>query len=203
VPWAHQNGGNFLGLNTSGDQTMSDSSSITRYGYSLLASESSHNRIKNKLYFPLYIFISSHYRPIFFTIPIQTIPCINRSACKRHRIIGASDVTSEADVDAVVKSRLHMNTRESDPTLRAIELFSSYMSLLRVNGLEWMIKDTPKKCVAHVLDALRPEALQQRITADLDFSHVNLKKDFFAFQNMFVLEQSSAIDTSLPLCPSR
>jgi hypothetical protein len=63
-----------------------------------------------------------------------------------------------------------------------IELFSSYMSLLRVNGLEWMIKDTPKKCVAHVLDALRPEALQQRITADLGFSHVKLKKDFFAFQ---------------------
>jgi hypothetical protein len=53
------------------------------------------------------------------------------------------EVASEAAVDSLVKGKLRMNLKEIDPVLRIMELFSSYVTLLRNNGVEWMLSENP------------------------------------------------------------
>jgi hypothetical protein len=52
-------------------------------------------------------------------------------------------VASEAAVDSLVKGKRRMNLKEIDPVLRIMELFSSYVTLLRNNVVEWMLSENP------------------------------------------------------------
>jgi hypothetical protein len=78
-----------------------------------------------------------------------------------------AELVSEADIDALAKGKVRMNLKERDSSSRTLELFSSYLSVLRTNGLEWLVFEHPKKCVAQMVEALRPEQLQARIMSDL------------------------------------
>lgn len=61
------------------------------------------------------------------------------------------------------------------------DLFTSYHILLSRNGLKWLIEDTPEVAVDHVLSAIRPQSLHDRLAADLYFAKYELRKDFQGF----------------------
>lgn len=61
-------------------------------------------------------------------------------------------------------------------------LFAKYITLLRRNGLSWVIEENLKIAVKHVCDAIQPKLLRKRLESDLGFSHVTLRKDFKAFR---------------------
>jgi hypothetical protein len=91
------------------------------------------------------------------------------------------DGFSAAQVLTLVSKRLRINMSEKDLEQRIVMLFTDYSSLLRMHGLSWLIKEHPKVAVWHIVDALKPNALQARIRGDLDFAHAHLKKDFLLF----------------------
>lgn len=64
-------------------------------------------------------------------------------------------------------------------TARMQDLFARYRNILRRNGLNWIIHQ--KVAVGHVLSAMQPSVLKDRLTSDLSFSHHHLKKDFKGF----------------------
>lgn len=60
-------------------------------------------------------------------------------------------------------------------------MFISYHSLLRRQGLSWFKKDNEKVAGYHVLSVILPESLQLRLESDLDLSHHHLRKAFKGF----------------------
>jgi hypothetical protein len=60
-------------------------------------------------------------------------------------------------------------------------LIAKNTSLLRANGLTWLLERHAMLAVNHIIDALRPRALQQRIKRDLELRFVSLKEDWHGF----------------------
>ena len=74
-----------------------------------------------------------------------------------------------------------MDIANRSATSRMKSLFIQYHSLLAKQGLSWIISDNQKLAVSHVLSAIGPNYLKERLESDLNFSHYNLKKDFNGF----------------------
>jgi RNase H-like domain found in reverse transcriptase/Reverse transcriptase (RNA-dependent DNA polymerase)/Integrase core domain/Integrase zinc binding domain/Chromo (CHRromatin Organisation MOdifier) domain len=91
------------------------------------------------------------------------------------------DTLSLSSVKTIIGKQLRINMAEKDTEQRVVILFADYTSLLRANGITWIIKQNPKVAVGHIVDALAPKMLQKRVREDLEFSHCELKKDFLAF----------------------
>ena len=53
--------------------------------------------------------------------------------------------------------------------------------ILAKNGLTWFLEKNQKLAVSHVLSAVKPQTLKDRLESDLEFSHHQLKKDFKSF----------------------
>lgn len=53
--------------------------------------------------------------------------------------------------------------------------------MLPLNGLKWLIEGNPNVAVEHVLSAIRPKSLRDRLTSDLSFAQQQLKKDVKGF----------------------
>jgi hypothetical protein len=77
------------------------------------------------------------------------------------------DALSATQVHAIVKKSLKLNLSGKDAEQRIVMLFSDYAGLLKANGLAWVIKDHPKISIGHIVEAIRPEQLQQRLRDDL------------------------------------
>ena len=84
-------------------------------------------------------------------------------------------------LDELVAKELSMDIANRSATSRMKSLFIQYHSLLAKQGLSWIISDNQKLAVSHVLSAIRPNYLKERLESDLNFSHYNLKKDFNEF----------------------
>lgn len=56
--------------------------------------------------------------------------------------------------------------------------FISYFSILRLNGLKWIIEKNAKLVVQHVLSAVRPHTLQNRSENDLELCCYDLRKNY-------------------------
>jgi hypothetical protein len=91
------------------------------------------------------------------------------------------DGMSLAQVHALISKKLNINMAEKDTEQRTVMLFTDYSSLLRMNGLSWIIKDCPKIAIGHILETLKPKPLQTRVRGDLELGHTHLKKDFLKF----------------------
>jgi hypothetical protein len=91
------------------------------------------------------------------------------------------DTLSASQVKSLVTKQLRISLTEKDPEQRVIMLFTDYTSLLRVNGLSWVIADRPDLAVSHILEAIKPKPLQRRLMDDLEFAHKPLKKNFRGF----------------------
>lgn len=61
------------------------------------------------------------------------------------------------------------------------EVFANYHTILRRHRLTWILTETPKVSVAHVLSAIRPTSLKDHLESDLAFSHQPLRNDLKAF----------------------
>lgn len=84
-------------------------------------------------------------------------------------------------LDKLVSKNLRTNMADTNAKSRIENLFVAYHSVLRRHGLSWILEDSPKIAVYHVLSGIRPQNLQNRLQSDLDFSHHELRKDFKTF----------------------
>jgi hypothetical protein len=91
------------------------------------------------------------------------------------------DGMSLTQVHALISKKLNINMAEKDTEQRIVMLFTDYSSLLRMNGLSWIVKDCPKIAIGHILETLKPKPLQTRVRGDLELGHTHLKKDFLKF----------------------
>lgn len=89
-------------------------------------------------------------------------------------------VTMEG-LDAIVSKELVMDMANSNAKSRMEGLFIRYHSILNEQGLTWIVQDNQKLAVSHVLSAIRPVTLKERLESDLGFSQHALKKDFHGF----------------------
>lgn len=71
--------------------------------------------------------------------------------------------------------------KNSNAKARMQDLFSSYHTILRGNGLGCIVKDNQKVAVSYVLSAIRPQTLKDRFESDLSFSQHSLRKYFPSF----------------------
>lgn len=81
-------------------------------------------------------------------------------------------------VDEIVKAELRTNMDDSNAKSRMENLFVSYHALIKRHGLSRILEDNQKFAVYHVLSAIRPNILKERLTSDLEFSHHELRKTF-------------------------
>jgi uncharacterized protein YhjY with autotransporter beta-barrel domain len=61
------------------------------------------------------------------------------------------DMLSASQVKTLVTKQLRVSLTEKDPEQRVIMLFTDYTSLLRVNGLSWVIADRPGLAVSQYI----------------------------------------------------
>jgi len=95
---------------------------------------------------------------------------------------GASKETvTLSKLDRIVEKQLSMNMSDPSATSRMQGLFISYTTLLRKNGLSWVVTDSPKVAVQQVLSCINPKSLRTRLREDLEFSQRSLRKDFKGF----------------------
>ena len=89
-------------------------------------------------------------------------------------------VTLEA-LDDIVERELKMDMNDKNARSPIETLFVSYHSILRRNGIAWLLDANQKVTVWHVLSAIRPKTLKDRLEPDLEFTHHKLEKDFKKF----------------------
>lgn len=89
-------------------------------------------------------------------------------------------ITLEA-IDSIVDRDLRMNMGDKNARSRMESLVVSYHTLLRRHGLSWILKSNQKVAVMHVLSAVKPTSLRNRLQSDLDFAHHDLKENFKGF----------------------
>lgn len=94
-------------------------------------------------------------------------------------------------LDAIIQKELTMDMYDKSAKSRMESLFTSYISILRRNGLSWITKTHQKTAVSHVLWAIKPKILQSRLESDLDFAYAHLRKDFREFvEHSFKLSEA-------------
>ena len=94
----------------------------------------------------------------------------------------SKDAMNLTVLDRMVETQLHMDMNVKSADARVQKLFMTYHTILRKNGLAWILKENQKVAVYHVLSAIRPLTFKQRIESDLSFSYHTLKKDFRGFR---------------------
>lgn len=101
----------------------------------------------------------------------------------------------------LVKKTLLMDMRNSNPCSRMKNLFPDYHTLLRKNGLIWIMDEPEKVAMQHVLSAIRPAKLRTCLESEIEFAHHNLKKEFTKFfqhstkiSEAFVIVDSGALE---------
>jgi len=82
------------------------------------------------------------------------------------------------DLDSLVEKDLKMGMSVKSARTRMELLFMSYTAPLRCNGVSWVLKDCPKVSVRHVLAAIKPTQLKNRLESDLSLSRSNARKNF-------------------------
>ena len=97
------------------------------------------------------------------------------------RAVESKEVVTLDKLDKIVDGELRTNMRNNNATARMKDLFASYYTILSRNGLKWIVTENQKVSVGHVLSAVRPVSLKERLESDLSFSHHHLKKDFNGF----------------------
>lgn len=81
----------------------------------------------------------------------------------------------------IVQRELRTDMRNKNAKARMQDLFVSYHMILLRHGLKWIVTENQKVAVSHVLQAVPPATLRDRLQSDLAFSHHELRKDFPGF----------------------
>ena len=96
----------------------------------------------------------------------------------------SKEVLNLKTIDEIVNRELRIKMADSNAKFRIRNLFVSDHTILSRNGLLWFFKDSQKVAVTHVLSAIRPATLKERLAGDLDFAHYGLEKTFKASCDM-------------------
>lgn len=84
-------------------------------------------------------------------------------------------------LEEIVERELRMYMGNESGRSRMQSPFIWYHSLFWHNGLSWILEDNQKVAVGHVLYAVRPKNLQERLESNLRFSKTDCRKDFSKF----------------------
>ena len=84
-------------------------------------------------------------------------------------------------VNSIIDKELKMDMADTSAPMRMKNRFASYLSVLRRHGLQWITKSRPKTAITHVIAAVKPKSLRTKLESNIDFSHMELQKDFNAF----------------------
>lgn len=95
--------------------------------------------------------------------------------------IDSKEALSLDALDEIVNRELRMDMANPNSRSRMQTLFVSYHKLLRRHGISWVLDDNEKVAVSHVLSAIRPKSLQDRLKSDLEFARTDCRKDFTKF----------------------
>lgn len=71
-----------------------------------------------------------------------------------------------------------MNMENRNARSRMQGLFVDYHSLVTSQGLTWIVKDKRNPVVSHVLFAIKPLSLSERLESDLSLFHREPRKNF-------------------------
>ena len=91
------------------------------------------------------------------------------------------DAVTLETLDGIVSRELRTEMSDKNAKSRMQSLFVSYHAMLKRNGVAWILNSNQKVAVFHVLSAVRPKHLRNRLDADLKFSHSECRKDFKKF----------------------
>lgn len=113
-------------------------------------------------------------------------------------------VTMEG-LDTIVSKELIMDMSNRNAKYRMEGLFIRYHSILAEQGLTWIVKENQKLAVSHVLSAIRPVTVKERLESDLGFSQNALKKDFSGFlkHTVKISEAFQLVDSGPWRCPKK
>lgn len=116
----------------------------------------------------------------------------------------SKEVVSLKALDDLFAKVLRINMVYSSAQSRIENIFVSYHSILRRQGLFWLLKGNQKLAVFHVLLAIRPESLRFRLDSNLQFSHQDLCKDFKALMKHAIKfsEAYQLVNSGLPQKPT-
>ena len=76
------------------------------------------------------------------------------------KVAESNHLLTAADLDSLVRKELHMDMFVKSARSRMVLLFMAYISLLRRSGLKYVIENSPKISVYHVLSAVKPHLLR-------------------------------------------
>lgn len=93
----------------------------------------------------------------------------------------SKDTVTVDSIDALVDKELKMDMSDRSATSRMEALFAMYTTMLRRNGLSWICKDNQKMAVYHIMGAVKPKSLHDRLESDLNLAYYHLRKDFRGF----------------------
>jgi len=107
------------------------------------------------------------------------------------------DTCSVEELNTAVKKKVFMKLKEPDPTMRVMNVFTDYLMLLSERKMDSFVDENPKLAIQHIVTALRPLALQEKIHNDLILYKQTLAKDWHKFY-AYVTEKTVALDQFLP-----
>lgn len=77
--------------------------------------------------------------------------------------------------------RLRTDMKIKNATARIQDLLTNYHTSLVLNGLKWIINETARVAVGHVLSTIHPQTLPDRLTSYLSLAKYELRKYFQIF----------------------
>jgi len=107
------------------------------------------------------------------------------------------DTCSVDELDSAVKKKLFMKMKEPDASMRVMNVFTDYLELLSERKMDSFVEENPKLAILHIVSALRPLALKEKIENDLVLHKQILAKDWHKFY-AYVTEKAVALDEFLP-----
>lgn len=118
----------------------------------------------------------------------------------RDRAKERKDVITLEKPDKSVDEELRTNMKTSNAKVRMQDLFSTYHTVLRRNGLGRIVKENQKVAFAHIFSAIRQQSSKHRLQSDLAFAHHALKKDFKGFpaRAIELAEACQLVDSGSP-----
>lgn len=103
-------------------------------------------------------------------------------------------------MNRIVEADLRTDMSNTDALSGSENLFAFYLTILRRNGMYWVLKDNPEIAVRHKCDAMRHTILRKRGESDKEDSRYNIKKDVKAFRQHVIklAEALQIVDNSKP-----
>ena len=121
----------------------------------------------------------------FNLIPDRTDPAIVTDGIIRNFLEERSKTTkttiSLSSVNSIVERALIIVESDTSALTRIENLFTSYLSILRRHGLQWVTNARLKTAITDIIVNVNTKSLRTKLESNMEFSHMGLQKDFNVF----------------------